>query len=285
MLFQGAALFDSLTVAENVAFPLREHTDMDEAAIAARVREVLAEVDLAGIEARLPAELSGGMRKRAGLARALALAPQALLYDEPTTGLDPVVAAKINALVRHLQSHLGLTSVVVTHTSTAPFVADRLCLADGAIRAIGTPRRCAPAGMHACAIPHSSLTIMDSVRHQALRVGMLAAVCLASRRPLRRRGAHLFQRRVPYPAIPSHQWLAGRLAVSLTGVVIGVRRWRSARRRRPVHRRPPARRRRRRAAYPGKPVTAHPGPRRQRIEPRLARLSRRRPARPSPHST
>jgi phospholipid/cholesterol/gamma-HCH transport system ATP-binding protein len=141
MLFQGAALFDSLTVADNIAFPLREHTDLNDDAIAARVAEVLAEVDLAGIETRYPAELSGGMRKRAGLARALALAPQALLYDEPTTGLDPVVSSRINALIRQLQARLGLTSVVVTHDlHSAFFVADRLAfLADGAIRALGTP--------------------------------------------------------------------------------------------------------------------------------------------------
>jgi phospholipid/cholesterol/gamma-HCH transport system ATP-binding protein len=102
---------------------------------------VLAAVDLPGIEARYPAELSGGMRKRAGLARALALAPQALLYDEPTTGLDPVVSARINALIRQLQERLAITSVVVTHDlRSAFFVADRLAfLADGAIRAIGTP--------------------------------------------------------------------------------------------------------------------------------------------------
>jgi phospholipid/cholesterol/gamma-HCH transport system ATP-binding protein len=141
MLFQGAALFDSLTVAENIAFPLREHTAMDEEAIAARTAEVLGEVDLPSIGVRYPAELSGGMRKRAGLARALALAPQGLLYDEPTTGLDPVVSGKINALIRRLQERLGLTSVVVTHDlQSAFFVADRLAfLADGVIRAIGTP--------------------------------------------------------------------------------------------------------------------------------------------------
>lgn len=141
MLFQMGALFDSLTVGENVAYPLREHKLLPPAEIPGRVRECLGLVDLAGTERLMPAELSGGMRKRAALARALALEPEALLYDEPTTGLDPVVAAKINHLIRDVQQRLGLTSVVVTHDlGSAFFVADRIAfLHEGRIRFIGTP--------------------------------------------------------------------------------------------------------------------------------------------------
>ena len=141
MLFQQGALFDSLTVGDNVAFPLREHRMLPEDAIPARVAEALAMVGLEGSERLMPAELSGGMRKRAALARALALEPRVLLYDEPTTGLDPVVAAKINHLIRDLQKRLGLTSVVVTHDlASAFFVADRIAfLYEGRIRFVGTP--------------------------------------------------------------------------------------------------------------------------------------------------
>lgn len=115
MLFQGAALFDSLTVAENVAFALRRDGKMAEEQIQRRVSDVLALVDLPGTQEKKPAELSGGMKKRVGLARAIIYRPQILLYDEPTTGLDPIVADSIDQLIVRVCSQLKVTSIVVTH--------------------------------------------------------------------------------------------------------------------------------------------------------------------------
>jgi phospholipid/cholesterol/gamma-HCH transport system ATP-binding protein len=140
VLFQGGALFDSLTVGDNVAYGLREHTTLSPDAIARRVQTVLAMVGLPGTEALLPAELSGGMRKRAGLARAVALEPAAVLYDEPTTGLDPIMAQKIDMLIRRLQRELRLTSVVVTHDLHSAFATgDRFAfLHEGVIRFVGS---------------------------------------------------------------------------------------------------------------------------------------------------
>ena len=141
MLFQGAALFDSLTVGENVGVGLREHQRLDDAEVRRRVAERLEWVGLAGVEAMKPASLSGGMRKRVGLARAIAMDPQYILYDEPTTGLDPIMADAIDQLIRSLQKRLGVTSVVVTHDMTSAYkVADRMAmLHEGKMVFTGTP--------------------------------------------------------------------------------------------------------------------------------------------------
>ncbi len=141
MVFQSSALFDSLSVGENVAYALREHTRLSEAEIRERVREALALVGLEGIEGKEPAELSGGMRKRVAIARAIALVPKILLYDEPTTGLDPSNVEKINELILDLNRKLDVTSIVVTHDLKSAFrISDRIALLHrGKIAAIGTP--------------------------------------------------------------------------------------------------------------------------------------------------
>lgn len=129
MLFQGAALFDSLTVLENVAYPLKEHFRYSEEEISKKVAEKLALVGLKGIEDMMPSDLSGGMKKRVGLARAIATDPDVILYDEPTTGLDPANTKRICSLIRSLQEKLGVTSVVVTHDMEAAFsVTDRIAM-------------------------------------------------------------------------------------------------------------------------------------------------------------
>jgi phospholipid/cholesterol/gamma-HCH transport system ATP-binding protein len=132
MLLQGAALFDSLSVGENVAYGLREHFRWPEAKLRARVAECLEQVGLPGVEALRPADLSGGMKKRVGLARALAPGPEVVLYDEPTTGLDPANTRRINELIVSLQERLSVTSIVITHDMhSALAVADRVALLEG----------------------------------------------------------------------------------------------------------------------------------------------------------
>lgn len=142
MLFQAGALFDSMDVYENVAFGLRENTEMDEEEVGARIREKLALVELEGVEDLMPSDLSGGMRKRVALARAIAMEPQGLLYDEPTTGLDPITAGAINRLIRSIQRALGVTSIVVTHDIHSAFtVGDRIAfLHEGRLQFTGTVR-------------------------------------------------------------------------------------------------------------------------------------------------
>ena len=141
-VFQGAALFDSLSAYENVAYPLREHMrNWGEQQLRERVESSLEAVGLAGEERRMPAELSGGMRKRLGVARAIALEPDAILYDEPTTGLDPANARRIGQLICELRQRLQVTSVVVTHEMDLCFaISDRIVLLKGGrIVATGTP--------------------------------------------------------------------------------------------------------------------------------------------------
>ncbi len=129
MLFQGGALFDSLTVAENIAYPLRMHFKMKKSEIQSIIAQNLERVGLPGIESKMPSELSGGMQKRVGLARALATNPRVMLYDEPTTGLDPINVTLINELIKKLQRELKITSIVVTHDMDSAYkVSDRLAM-------------------------------------------------------------------------------------------------------------------------------------------------------------
>ncbi len=141
MLFQSAALFDSMTVAENIAFPLRREKGLTAAELDRRVTDALEMVDLPGTEKKKPSELSGGMRKRLGLARAIVYRPQIVLYDEPTTGLDPVVADSIDQLIIRVRDRLHVTSVVVTHDMrSARRVGQRIVmLHEGKIYVEGTP--------------------------------------------------------------------------------------------------------------------------------------------------
>lgn len=140
-VFQFAALFDSMSLADNVAMGLRRQSDMDQKEIDERVEECLRLVDLDGFGPRAPAELSGGQRKRAGIARAIATRPRYLLYDEPTTGLDPVTRAMIDQLILRMSDELGVTGIVITHDIDSAFrVADRFAmLHEGRCRFHGTP--------------------------------------------------------------------------------------------------------------------------------------------------
>jgi phospholipid/cholesterol/gamma-HCH transport system ATP-binding protein len=140
-LFQGGALFDSLTVFENVAFPLREKTAMKEAEIEERVLFELEQVGMSGAENKNPAELSGGMKKRVALARALVMDPEIMLFDEPTTGLDPVTTSLIQRFIRQCHERLGFTGIIVTHEIPKIFeIVDRVALLNqGRIAEVGTP--------------------------------------------------------------------------------------------------------------------------------------------------
>ena len=139
-VFQFAALFDSMTIGENVAMGLRKQGELSEAEITVRVDEALRLVDLPDVKNRMPAEMSGGMRKRVGIARAIALRPKYLLYDEPTTGLDPVTAATIDALMVRMREKLGVTGIVITHDMRSAYtVGTRIAmLYEGTVRAVGT---------------------------------------------------------------------------------------------------------------------------------------------------
>ncbi len=141
MVFQGAALFDSMTVAENVAFGLERHRRLNAQEIKRMVKESLEMVGLRGVENLMPHELSGGMKKRVGLARAIAYQPEIMLYDEPSTGIDPIRADAINEMINKFKSEMGVTSVVITHDMASAYrVADRMAmLYGGQIIQVGTP--------------------------------------------------------------------------------------------------------------------------------------------------
>src|SRR3982751_2376041 len=140
ILFQNGALFDSMTVEENISFPLHEAGERDPEVIAQKVREMLEVIELQGEENKMPVNLSGGMKKRVGLARAIIRRPSCVLYDEPTAGLDPVVSDSINRLIRRLQQRFGVTSIVVTHDMKSAFhIADHIAyLHEGRIYFYGT---------------------------------------------------------------------------------------------------------------------------------------------------
>ena len=142
ILFQSGALINWMSIFDNIALPLREKTDLDESSIADKVRERLAMVDMQGTGEKMPSEVSGGMKKRAGLARAIVRDPAIILYDEPTSGLDPVLSRSIDTLIAEMQKRLNVTSIVVTHDlNTAYYVGDRIAmLHEGQIIINATPK-------------------------------------------------------------------------------------------------------------------------------------------------
>jgi phospholipid/cholesterol/gamma-HCH transport system ATP-binding protein len=148
ILFQGGALFDSMTVEENIAFPLREAGERNPKIIGEKVAEMLEVIELEGEQKKMPVNLSGGMKKRVGLARSIIRRPSCVLYDEPTAGLDPVVSDSINRLIRRLQERFHVTSIVVTHDMQSAFhIADHIAyLHEGRIHFYGTPQELETAG-------------------------------------------------------------------------------------------------------------------------------------------
>jgi phospholipid/cholesterol/gamma-HCH transport system ATP-binding protein len=148
MVFQYSALLDSMTVLENVAFPLREHTNLPGGEIRRRVLEKLKLLNLAGVEKLMPSQLSGGMKKRVGLARALMLEPEVLLYDEPTSGLDPLSSRLVDELISQTRDRFGVTSIVISHDMAGALrIADKIVLmSEGRIAAIGTPEQLVSSG-------------------------------------------------------------------------------------------------------------------------------------------
>src|SRR5271156_3701020 len=146
MSFQGGALFGSMTVGENVALPLQEHTNLDESTIESMIRLKLDQVGLSGFESYMPAQLSGGMKKRAAIARALSMDPEILFFDEPSAGLDPIIAAGIDDLILKLKKAFRITIVVVTHELASAFlIADRMtCSIKASSSPMAQPRSCRP---------------------------------------------------------------------------------------------------------------------------------------------